>query len=398
MIDRSPRLPPELEILLLCARPAPQAEDVERARALVSTGLDWGRMVEKARANGITPLLSRGLQGVGAQLLPPAVRDHLQAQTLSNAQRSLYLARELLTLLDLFTAHDIPAIPYKGPLLAQTVYGSLALRPFEDLDILIHKADALKARDLLADNGCRIVGPQIPLPLRQEQAHLQAKYNFKLERQSGAVVVELHWGVTPQYYSFPPDPEWLWQQLEQIELAGKPVSTFSPEDYLLILCAHGANHCWLYRLSWICDIAELLHRNPGLQWDYLIEQARGFGALRMLLLGLLLAQDLLGSPLPEAIWLYVAGDRRVRAMADQTIDHYAGRDGGEPGSFYIPLFQVNARERLRDKGRYCLYMSSPSVKDWSSWQLPIPLAFFYYLLRPVRLIIEHGLKPLRQRL
>jgi len=36
----------------------------------------------------------------------------------------------LLKLLDLFENHGIPAVPFKGPVLASSIYGDLSLRQF----------------------------------------------------------------------------------------------------------------------------------------------------------------------------------------------------------------------------------------------------------------------------
>src|SRR5207253_975904 len=82
-------------------------------------------------------------------------------------------------------------------------------------------------------------------------------------------------------------------------LAGRPWPAFAPARLLLILCVHGANHCWL-RLNWLCDVAELLRRNPALDWPALAAEAERWGCRRILTLGLLLAHDLLDAPLPPA--------------------------------------------------------------------------------------------------
>jgi hypothetical protein len=300
--------------------------------------------------------------------------------------------------LDLFADQDIPVIPYKGSVLAQSIYGNLALRPFGDLDIIARKADVHRARDLLLSSGYNLTWPQIPLTVSQEDAYLEAKYNYKFERPDGRVVLELHWGISPKYFSVPSEPEWLWNHLEQVSMGGKSVATFSPENYLLILCVHGANHCWLYRLVWLCDIAVLLHRHPELDWEYLLGQARAQGAHRMLLVGLLLAHDLLGSQLPSDVWGMIKADETGRSLAGNSIHHFTQPNGGELPAFYIPRYQTNVRERLRDKVRYALFMSEPSVKDWSALRLPASLAFFYYLMRPIRLVVEHGWTPMKQRL
>ena len=54
------------------------------------------------------------------------------------------------------------------------------------------------------------------------------------------------------------------------------------------------------------------------------------------------------------------------------------------------------RERWSDRARYVLAMGRPTIRDWRYLPLPEPLAPLYYLVRPARLFIEHGLGRRRQ--
>ena len=68
--------------------------------------------------------------------LPERARD-LERRFARNAQRSLRLTQRTAKILACLARRGIEAIPYKGPALAQTVYGDVAMRQFSDLDILI---------------------------------------------------------------------------------------------------------------------------------------------------------------------------------------------------------------------------------------------------------------------
>jgi hypothetical protein len=149
-------------------------------------------------------------------------------------------------------------VPYKGPVLATSVYGNLALRQFVDLDLMIHRHDVLEAKEVLASLGYR---PQYQLTRAQEAALLASQCEYAFTHEDGESTVELRWEIT-EHFSFPLDTERLWERLEQVPLGGDNVPTLSPEDTLLILCAHGAKHLW-ERLGWICDVAELVHNHKA---------------------------------------------------------------------------------------------------------------------------------------
>ena len=147
----------------------------------------------------------------------------------------------------------------------------------------------------------------------------------------------------------------LWERLETVSLADTPVRTLAPEDLLLILCVHGAKHYWS-RLGWICDIAALLHIPRRLKWELILAQARRLGGIRMLLLGILLAHELLGTPLPEAIQPQLQADPvlprlavQVRARLFSDADHLLS-------AIDQPSFYLGLRERLRDRARCGLYL------------------------------------------
>ena len=244
--------------------------------------------------------------------------------------------------------------------------------------------------------GCKS-WPKIQLSEKQETSHIREKYNYQFTREDGGVVIELHWTITPKYFSFPQDPELLWQRLELVTLSSKPVFTFTPEDYLLILCVHGGNHCWI-RLNWICDISEIIKKNPSLKWEQLIAESASQGCERMLLLGLLLSHDLLGTDLPDEIWERLTNQPEVKSLARQVIYKFLSNSWVGSGFFEIPRFHLKARDQLSDRWQYCLKQQTPSSRDWAYYPLPESLEFLYYLLRPVRLGIEHGLVPLEHQI
>jgi hypothetical protein len=172
-------------------------------------------------------------------------------------------------------------------------------------------------------------------------------------------------------------------------LAGTTVWTFAPEDLLLILCVHGAKHCW-GRLEWICSFAELVGAYEKLDWDQLMVQASTLGSKRMLLLGLVLASDLLGVALPPEVMRVVLADRTVGALKE-LLQQRLFLETKPSGLFENALFHLNARERLRDRIRYCLRLAmTTTARDWTAAQIPPLLSFLYCPIRAIRLTKKYG--------
>lgn len=165
----------EIELLLCCARTSLDSEKTVRIKSLLKKNMDWQCLLDTAVRNGVMPLLYRTLKEVSSEEIPHSFMKDLEELYNANARRNLFLTGELLKLLHLFEEHKIPAIPYKGPAIASSVYGDLALRQFSDLDILIKRQDVLKAGDILVSFGYR---PQSEIPMRNLGAYLKSQYEL----------------------------------------------------------------------------------------------------------------------------------------------------------------------------------------------------------------------------
>jgi hypothetical protein len=295
-----------------------------------------------------------------------------------------------LSIVKMFESHGINAVPFKGPTLALVAYKDIALRQFHDIDLLLRREDVLKAKALLISRGYM---PDRQLTRAQEAAYLKCdcEYNFK-----GSIYVELQWEIVTRNYSFAINDEALRGRLERVEIEGVSLAALSPEDLLMMLSAHGTKHAWT-RLAWICDVAELVKARADMDWLGLIERARQLGGERMLLLALFLANDLLGAGLPEAILERANADKAVKQLGAQVRERFFAEPDDSSQVINDSLFFIRARERLIDRARCRIRMAfAPTVNDLTFFRLPRALSFFYYLLRPVRLIGKYGLKLLRR--
>ena len=363
-------------------------ETADRIRALLREDLDWIYLFRLALLHGMMPLLYWHLGSVCPDAVPEASLAALRKHFHKNVQRNLLLTSELLTLLDLLTLHGISAIPYKGPILAASVYGNLALRYFSDLDLLVRKQDMAKAKDLLVTEGYRL---DHPLNKVQEAAYIRFQAHLPFSSHDGQSFVDLHSSFTPSYYAFPLDLERLWERLGPNLFGGREVLTLSPEDLLLILCVHGAKHLWA-RLAWICDIAEIIRVHGEIDWGQVMDQAFAVGSERALFLGLFLANALLGADLPEEIIRRVQADPVTQSLGAQVRRRLFRDAACPPGALESCLFHLKVRERVWDRTRFCLGVAMiPTVEDWMRLPLPPSLFPLYYLLRPLRLIGKYGL-------
>jgi hypothetical protein len=392
---QSPDFRPETRALLACVRARFASENLDELSSLIAEVNDWKYMIEAANYHGVLPLIQQSLTAVDATAVPPEVFENIQLRCRANAQNNLHLTRALLQLLSAFEDQSIAAVPYKGPILAALAYGNLSLRQFCDLDILVREYDILKAMDVLTKQGYRLQLPPdqvTPIP-----ELLKSKKDFRFVSADQRVVVELHWRLAGKHFYFPFSLEELWPRLDSVSLSGTQVLRIRPEELLVILCAHGSKHLW-GRLLWICDVAQLIRANPNLDWATVMRRARKCRSQRMLLLGLRLAQIVLGSELPASVTGAIRSDRRIDPLARDLIAQFIASDIADADrhahAVAVYPWHIKMRERLTDKAKLAFqyfrgYVSAamvPNAADRDHYPLPARLSFLYYVLHPFRLV------------
>ncbi len=382
---------PEVKLLLCCARSRRGPERSAEIEALLREKIDWEYLIRMARSHGIMPLLFWQLNAVSPEAVPSTLLDQLGAEFRNNSLRSLSLTGELVGLLRELEGQGVAAIPYKGPILAASAYGNIALREFVDIDVLVRKEEVFRAQKLLLAAGYR---PEYRLTTAQQAAFLRYNCEHSFLNSNGGSAVDLHWAIAERHFSFPLDTEAFWRRLDRVSLGGSDVYTLSPEDLLLVLCVQGFKDAW-ERLKYICDVAEVIRAHQDMDWDRVLEQADALGGRRTLFVGLALAGALLGTPLPEKIAQEVQTDAAVRTLVGR-VQERLFRTSGPPRRFPEIMFRpihVKMRERLRDKVRYCARTAmTHTVGDWMALPLPRPLFSLYYVLRPIRLAGKYGVR------
>lgn len=380
----------EVELLLNCSKPQMDHNSADRiCRLLQEEEIDWEYTLKAARSHGIFPILYHNLKSIRSEAVPRDALSNLKVAYLFNVGRNLMLTRELLCIIDDFQEHGIEAVPFKGPTLARAAYGDITLRSFSDLDIMVHKHDVLRAKGLLISRGYE---PQTKFTQQQEGLHLQNECEYEFTRDGPMIRVEVHWRFLPSRYSVPFDEE-IWSRLETMTFEGTTIHSFSPEDLVLALCAHGAKHYWA-QMKYLSDLAGLIERYQ-IDWDQVNTIAVETGLKRILNVSLLLIHDLLDVRIPEQFISEIKTDGTTRKLAlDLTERLFAKAD--TKNAVFESLFWLRTRERLKDKARYLfLLVMEPTKEDMDIISLPNHLFSLYRIIRPARLFYQYGLKKRR---
>lgn len=201
----------------------------------------------------------------------------------------------------------------KGAALAETVYPRPSLRRFGDLDVLVRRADAARARALLESLG------YIADPLAWEDLgrRRDGQVNFFNHTERGSVIVEMHTELVNNDLFFGQihvDDAGLWERAQTVRLAGVDAQTLGPEDQLLHLCLHLAGH-YLAAPQSLRDIAQIISVRQ-IDWPLFVRLARQANCATACFAGLFAAARLLGPPIPSAV-LDALAPRAARQRLEQ---------------------------------------------------------------------------------
>lgn len=387
---RSAAVSPEWKLLIACARTRLGDSHRQQIRDLVARPLDWPRFLSEVSKHRLGPLANRQLAAEDARAIPRTAALSLETLARSQSHLSLMHAGRLVELADLFQAAGVTAIPYKGPTLGALAYGNFALRSFVDLDFIVPQRDLLRAARLLSGQGFQAH----PDPTAGDEARFLARFHpgqYAFVSHTKPPQVELHTENTLRYIPVPLDWEGLTRRFTQVSFGGRHVRTFSVEDTLVLLSVHGTKHFW-DRLSWICDIAELVQCPRGVDWELGQELARRAGCRRMWLLALFLANRLLDAPLPALVQAWVDADSEVERLGCQIRSRLEGEGHTRRSAPDRLLFRLRSHESPTVALAQCLRTATnPTEDDWKACKLPDWAAPLYLAVRPWRLLLEHGL-------
>ncbi|MCX6348417.1 MAG: nucleotidyltransferase family protein, partial [Candidatus Aureabacteria bacterium] len=139
-------------LLVGLSRIAPAAESLAQIRGLNPGAVNWNELAGRAVREGVSPLVYHSLRPFGASV-PPEALNTLRTRYYGNEIRNSRLYRRIAPLIGAMDATGLRAVVTKGARLALTVYPDIGLRPFTDIDLVVHPRDWPGLEKVLASLG-----------------------------------------------------------------------------------------------------------------------------------------------------------------------------------------------------------------------------------------------------
>ena len=379
----SPNPPPirpasaEMELLCACASPGYSAKvpDVFRGGAAV----DWSRFMALATNHHVLPLVQRALKVMPVSV-PDEWRTRLRICQTAIAAHNLRACATLRRLQEKLEVDGIRLVPIKGPALAWLAYGDVALRQFEDLDLIVRRSDLLRAGAALEHEGFRL--RELAAGVDRVR-YLETLQNWSLEKP-GFPPLDLKPVLISHALCGPASADFMEAACRRLPADSSGLWAPGPAAMLLAVCLDGANEMW-FKLSAVADVGALLAQCADLDWARLLDEAQRQGQRRSLLVGACLAEELLDADLPAAFRAAAADDPTARRLARSVAARLRTEAPRQDIVLRQTVFALRTRERLRDRWRFIRrLLCVPGAYEFTRWPWP-RLQPFYALVRPLRL-------------
>jgi hypothetical protein len=241
-----------LELQLVLALSHPDGLQVDKAKALCNTAINWPRFIAICHRQHVSGFIHARLAKYPDLPLPQNVLQAFSAYASKTTARNLFMLGAFEQLSAAFAQEKIQMVAFKGIDYIDRIYTSIDQRFLSDLDLLIHQKDLIATRALLESMGYNCIEN-----IRQSRFH-EKRFGYihaPLQCQKGGVSIDLHIRLGKEHMRI---NEQVWQEIEpkQRHFVMKPAFA------LLYHCYHLNKHVYGhgFKLSQLLEFVSLFNK------------------------------------------------------------------------------------------------------------------------------------------
>lgn len=367
--------PVTLEVVINAVRETLRQQDASphiRQHADTPVKIDARALIALARQHGVLTFCSETL----IRRFPFAeqeVRNTIRSLAIIGENNQTYIAQALYEL----QLEGLYPLIVKGPALAALAYNNPAIRPYDDVDLLLEGSDRARAADILKKMGWH---DSRNTPSRAQKHLFRTTEDIALIHPGCEVGIEL---VHPEGILRDAAPAKT-ALLCSFDIQGTTAHAPSKIEHFLYCAAHGAKHGYS-RLLWLADLDRLSSDFTEADWADVVAQAKARRLTRILRLSIFLTETVLNTPFSSQIKTVRVNPRWLEAKAKACLEaHNRGDRHVDTWRWWIGL-QDTVGQRIN---YFCRWLFVPTGADLSICILPSWAHFAYFILRPLRLLMR----------
>jgi hypothetical protein len=370
-------LGPEERLVLLLSRPKPEGAAVATAAAIMRDypgSIDLKKLIRLATENGVAALIYENVKSL--QLFPEEIMKRLENLYFLTCKNNVFHLNETIKILNCLQESGIEAIPLKGSIAADTIFGNLGLYPTADIDILIKPFEVERTGVTLEGIGYK---KMIDLNHRDLFDSL-----YHVCYSNGAHIVEVHWNLVMRYFIV--NSDFWWQDAKKVPYEGSKILFLSHERYALYTIFRLFSHAFR-PLKFSSLVSALLFRyGKELDWQKLIACSELLKMKRLVFFTLRLMNNVHGNDIPSSvvenrIWGYLFFAKFVESGFFNT------RGRNRPRMMFF-LFLLDSPLAVV---RVILRMIFPSIGE-VRWRYGLSAkskkVYMYYALNPLLMLLK----------
>lgn len=343
---------------------------------------NWSEFISLSYIHGVFPLVYNCLKKYDC-LIPKEFFTSMKSTYLDIVKSNMFMTNELLNILEILKENNIKAIPFKGPILSQMVYGDVVSRQYVDLDILFDKKDITKLQNLI--NKLKFK-KNLQLTIEQEKIWINYAHDISYKTLNN-INIEFHWRMLDFNHPINLNQIDFLNSIDSFKFNGVSLNKIKNEESLIYLCVHGTKHLY-ERVEWIVDIDKYI-RKQKIDWEIIDKLIENDNSKRFFYLGLYLSNYLFNTPLDKNITKNF--DNNIKKTSKYILSNWNKQlkfQNKNNLKYMLKLFLT-----YKDKLKYInkIYFK-PTFSEYSYLSFPKYLNFLYYPLRQYLLIKKYFIK------
>lgn len=351
----------------------------EKAKKWFARPFSWESLVALSERHKLFPIFYKNLHEDSTKYyidIPSSLKEKFAIQK----QQVLRLAVEGVRISSVLSQEKISSILLKGPFLSEQIYDDISLRPSRDIDILVQPENILQVKEILQNEGYKMIYPDFQLTRRQTLYYESKRNQYAFRNPENGCMVELHWRLFSQKSLFPVYPEDVFLESQEMMIAGKPIRVLSSNHSVEFLCIHGALHQW-FRLLWLRDIAQIFDKK-GFDYDDVLKCAKPRGNERTIEQAARLSHLFFGTQIGKS---FESSSKPTKAIVNHAIGAIVSDErltlSHKLIRLRMPIYKMKLKRGFTHK-LSCWSIFQPNFNDWKKMKLPDWLFFLYFILRP----------------
>ncbi|MEA3560289.1 MAG: nucleotidyltransferase family protein [Candidatus Omnitrophota bacterium] len=372
---------------------------LEKIKEILSPELNWAYFFDRAQSQGVTSLVYKTLSEIddAKTIVPEDIWKRLENRYYAVAARNTLLYQKLAGILAVFNQAGIEVIVLKGAALAALVYGNVALRPMTDIDLLVKKEELCSIDARLKYLGYSPADHSIGGINLRSISYLTTFDYRNSTGNSPSLHIHYHFvnsTIPTHSYIDKIKIEKIWQEAEQIELAGAKTLVMAPHHLLIHLAEHSLRvfHS-LSKLSYFCDINQSINfYRKRLDWERFLRDSFEFNLDRMAYFSLYFTTKFLNTRIPEKV--LSALKPSGLSWEERIFVWLITANRRFPGSSYLLHLAMN--KGLLEKARFILRTFFPPRHILAQrYYIPESKLSYFYCFYRIRDIFSCGYKGIR---